>query len=330
MATSPVQLQQDQIQQALTLLTEPGQVIELRVPSTSKGTQSGYFDDIEKLAEAACQLSGQGPGVYITINPVDPNLLARANNRVREYVKQGESSQDKDVLRRKIFPIDFDAVRVAGISSSDGEHRAAVSKAVEVRKWLTAMGWPLPILANSGNGAHLVYGVDLPNDDASKKLIKQALEALGAQFDDDQVTVDPTTSNAGRLWKLYGTQVWKGDPLPDRPHRMAGIIQAPDRLEPVPLELLQQLADMAPTAKQPEPRGNSNGVSGSKPYGTGDYSTLDVVAWFQGRDHYGRAIGDGKHSVLCPWTNEHTDQHPADYSDTVVWEADGEKWPVLH
>ena len=71
MPTNPQTL----IQQALLLLCEPGQVVELRVPGTDQGTQSGYFDNAQMLAEAALQLSGTGPGVFITINPVDPTLL---------------------------------------------------------------------------------------------------------------------------------------------------------------------------------------------------------------------------------------------------------------
>jgi putative DNA primase/helicase len=64
----------------------------------------------------------------------------------------------------------------------------------------------------------------------------------------------------------------------------------------------------------------------------GDYKTLDVVGLFQAHERYGRCIdlAEGKHAVLCPWVDEHTEKRPATYGDTVVWEADGEKWPVFH
>lgn len=42
----------------------------------------------------------------------------------------------------------------------------------------------------------------------------------------------------------------KGDDTPDRPHRMARILEAPERLEPVPRELLEELVAMLPEAPQ--------------------------------------------------------------------------------
>ena len=326
-STSPVDASAE-IRKTVNLLFKPGQVLELRVPGTSKGTQGGYFSDAQKLEEAALRLNRQGPAVYVTINPVDPTLVARANNRTRAYVKQGEGTSDKDILSRQTFPIDFDAVQPTGVSTTDEEHDAAILRAMQCRWWLAERGWPAPILADSGNGGHLTYRVDLPNDEASTKLLEKCLKALGAELDDEQVTVDPTTFNASRLWKLYGTEVRKGDALPDRPHRTARIIEAPKQLELVPLELLQQLVEMAPTPKQPGPRAKDG--NGSVPYGRGDYSTLDVVRWFQAREHYGRDLGGGKHSVLCPWVDEHTDQRSPEDSDTVIWEATDGQWPGLH
>ena len=57
-----------------------------------------------------------------------------------------------------------------------------------------------------------------------------------------------------------------------------------------------------------------------------------MVGLFQSHGRYGRCIdpAEGKHAVLCPWVDEHTVKRPANYGDTVVWEADGEKWPVFH
>lgn len=68
----------DEIARALRLILEPGQVAELRCLGTRKGTISGYFDDIEKMAHAAAALSGKVEAIYVMLNPVDPALLARA------------------------------------------------------------------------------------------------------------------------------------------------------------------------------------------------------------------------------------------------------------
>ncbi len=52
------------IQQGLALLTEPGQVVELRILGIhgKKRTDSGYFDDLGKLAKAATACDGKAEG----------------------------------------------------------------------------------------------------------------------------------------------------------------------------------------------------------------------------------------------------------------------------
>jgi hypothetical protein len=213
-----------EIQRTLDLLLEPGQVAELRVLNTQQGTASGYFTDFDKLAQAAAANSGKASGVYVTLNPVNPDLLARANNRVKKYVK--ETTADRDILKRRWFPIDFDAKRPAGISSTDVEHELALDRARTCREWLGSQGWPEPIFADSGNGAHLLYGVDLPSDD--NRLIERCLKALAARFDDAVVVVDSGNHNPARIWKIYGTLVAKGDDVPERPHRLARILDGPE------------------------------------------------------------------------------------------------------
>ena len=151
-----------EIQRALRALLEPNQVAELRAWGTANGSQSGYFSDFDKMARAASQLSGQGDGVYFTPNPVNPDLLARANNRVRQYVKTGESTSDGNIMRRRRLLIDFDPERLAGISATDAEHEEALRRARQCKEWLTGVGWPDLLWADSGNGAHLIAAVDLP------------------------------------------------------------------------------------------------------------------------------------------------------------------------
>ena len=79
-------------------------------------------------------------------------------------------------------------------------------------------------MADSGNGAHLLYRIDLPNDDESTDLVKGCLGVLDALFSDGSVSVDAANFNAARIWKLYGTTSKKGDNTPSRPHRHANIV----------------------------------------------------------------------------------------------------------
>ena len=65
----------------------PLHVYEVRILNTRQGTVSGYYDDFAQLAIDAEQYDGRVPAIYTTLNPVNPALLARAQNRLVEYAK---------------------------------------------------------------------------------------------------------------------------------------------------------------------------------------------------------------------------------------------------
>jgi hypothetical protein len=287
-----------EIRRALGVLLEPGATAELRVLHAGRdGTVSGYFDDPDALAREAARWSGRAPGVFVTLNPVVPALLARAANRVRGRAEQ--TTSDRDVLRHRWLPIDLDPVRPAGISATEAEHGAALIAAQAVRAELRAVGWPDPLFADSGNGAHLLCRVDLPNDDASTACLRRCLEALALRFDDDAVRVDVTTCNPARIWKVYGTLAAKGDATADRPHRLARLLDVPDTLAVVAREPLARLAATAPEAP-PDPGRNGHGPG------------FDLEAWLVRYADRVRVVARGPWNggarwILnpCPWNPEH-------------------------
>src|SRR5262245_56732875 len=187
------------IQQTASLFFQPGTVVELRILDTSRGTVSGYFDNGQAFTQAAQHWSGKAPAVYCTLNPCNPALLARAANRLKDRVKS--TTSDKDIVRRIWFPLDFDPVRAADISATAVEHDAALQRAEACTTWLTQRSWPAPVAADSGNGGHRLYRIDLPNDDATRTLLQQCLEALAMYCTDSVVTLDVSVSNAARIWK---------------------------------------------------------------------------------------------------------------------------------
>ena len=131
-------------------------------------------------------------------------------------------------------------------SSSDAEHDAALARTQELVVFLREQAWPEPVaIADSGNGGHADYAIDLPNDVESRDLVKRVLEALDLRFSDSVVQVDLTTFNSARIWKLYGTPAIKGDNTFERPHRMSRIIASAPR-EPVSRALLEKLAATVP------------------------------------------------------------------------------------
>src|SRR5262249_12683439 len=121
--------------------------------------------------------------------------------------------------------IDADPVRDPLISATDGEKAAALDTALAVREFLRARQWPEPVLADSGNGFHLLYRVDLPAADGG--FVERVLKALARQFDSDRVKIDQSVFNPARICKLPGTLARKGDPTPTRPHRRAALLEVP-------------------------------------------------------------------------------------------------------
>jgi hypothetical protein len=231
--------------QAATTICAPGGVHEVRIPKTSdKRVVSGYFDDPEQLAREVAPWSSKVPGVYMTLNPCDPAHLERVDNTLHPYVTN--TTNDSQILLRRWLAVDYDPQRPSEISSTDAQHEAAIEWAQRCRDWLRGQGWPPPILADSGNGAHLLYRVDLPNDEDATRLIKGCLKMLAERFNDEGkpvneddviIKVDTSVANSSRIWKLYGTMACKGDSTRDRPHRMARILDNPDKLEVAPCRL---------------------------------------------------------------------------------------------
>jgi len=221
----------DEVCRFLKLIAEPGEVVELRllhvIPREQRFpvTMSGYFNDHNALAVCAEQYSACTQGSYVTLNPINPALLARSANKLRVADKGLALTSDVDVRTRRWLAIDLDPIRPSGISSTEDEHEHAITRAYELREALSADGFPDPIVADSGNGGHLLYRIDLPADDSG--LVKRCLQALSLQFDDDMVKVDQTVFNPARIWKLYGTVSRKGDSVLDRPHRSARILEVP-------------------------------------------------------------------------------------------------------
>ena len=299
------------IADSLRLLIEPGSVAELRILNAGpKRTISGYFDDVVKMAAVAEHWSGRVPAVYFTLNPVLPDLLARAKNRVIDHARA--TTTDRDIVKRICLPVDFDVTRPAGISSTEEEHNAALEKAVACRAFLREQSWPDPIYADSGNGAHLDYRINLPTE---SRLVQRVLEFLARKFDNGRVHVDDAMFNPARIWKLYGTKVCKGDDLADRPHRLSKILEAPATLEIVTAAQLEAL--VGPESPAPLPPATTP-VKSERPYEVRTPREFDLEAWLEKYAHRlpplgikrewatKAGIGWKREFEYCPWNADHS------------------------
>jgi hypothetical protein len=301
------------ITKALKLWFQPGDVFEIRALDATTTdyrrphVESGYFD-YEHIAIAAREVAKlcSYAGVYVTINPVNPDLLARACNRMK-YGGKTPLTSDGDIIRRRWLLIDCDAVRPSGISSTDEEHEAALAKAREIRDYLTSLGWPEPIMLDSGNGAQMTYRIDLPSDDGG--LVSRVLSALSV-MSNDQVKLDVTVCNPARIWRLPGTMNCKGDSTETRPHRPARLAAVPAQPESISLVTTEQLLQLADTAGFDRAGVVSNDSTLADKVGS---MAADTVSWVR---KYCPELGepkpwkDGRKWVfdVCPFNPDHHDR----------------------
>lgn len=249
----------NEITHALRLWFQVGDVFEVRVLDAVSADyrrehiESGYFDyeHISAVPEALKRLLSFR-GVYVTVNPVNPDLLARAVNRLRP-AGRNPTTADTDIVRRRWLLIDCDPRRASGVSSSNAEHESALAKAREIRNGLSSLGWPKPVLTDSGNGAQLMYRIDLPAD--AGELVRRVIGEI-AKASSEQVAIDTSVHNPARIWRLPGTMNCKGDSIPERPHRMARILEEPEDIVSVPREQMQDIVSYQNGATQTDVPGD--------------------------------------------------------------------------
>ena len=248
----------ERITEWLIYLVDPGVVVELRAPEVDfgngfKATVSGFYDSdhLLDMAIEAVNLTEAAQGVYFTLNPLDPELLALRTNRVEKRPRR--TAKDEDVIRRTRLLVDLDPVRYSqttgkpltgDFSATNEEKACARATAEQIRTDLSRIGWPMPVFIDSGNGYYLLYKIVLPTADGG--LVERCLKALAARYDNAGATIDPGVFNPSRIMKVPGTSARKGDSTTDRPHRRSKVLSLPQPFEAVPTELLEALGATAP------------------------------------------------------------------------------------
>lgn len=307
------QYDENQIIKAIDLLKPDNELFEIRV--IGNVTNSGYFKDAEAAIKALSKLDLLGRNVYITLNEVNPACFSRSQSNC--FISKPKiTTSDNDITRLKWLFIDLDPKRISGTSSSEAELSEAHALARKIYEYLRECGFPEPIKALSGNGDHMLYSIDLENTKENSNLVKRCLQALDQMFSNEKVAVDTTTYNPSRISKLYGTIARKGAHTDERPHRMSRIISNPTKPEPVPRELLEQLADnvspaAASTQKSKEPT-KQHAAAIPQQFG------FDIEGWMQkyGIQHHGAVAYEGgvKYQLNeCPFDHSHK------YPDSVIY-----------
>lgn len=223
----------------------------IEVRSFSGKPKSGYFRDKNQML--LCIDKFPNDTWYFVMNKVKDECYSREQN---EKILQGKltTTSDKDVDGIDWILIDCDPVRATGISASNEEKEKAKQTALKVYEFLKNIGFSYPVVADSGNGYHLLYKVHLVPNDETTKLIKDFLCSLDCLFSDEFVNIDTAVFNPSRITKLYGTVAKKGSHTEERPHRMSAIIKVPDEIKPTSAKLIEKVAEVYREQKKPQQR----------------------------------------------------------------------------
>lgn len=250
----------DEVIKAISVLQAPGKPFEVRVIGTAgkKDILSGYFVDAKTLLQKFDSIDVRNRNIYITLGELKDECFSRSQSE--RFERTDSTTSDTEIVRYRWLFVDLDPVRTAGISSSDEELQKAKELSDVVYQYMQGIGFEEPVKAMSGNGFHLLYRIDVPNDASGRGLIEKCLKNLSRIFNTDSVKIDTTNSNPSRICKLHGTLAQKGRSTRNRPHRMSRLISVPDEVCVSKMETLQTLADELPDDPKPEP--NRRGYGG--------------------------------------------------------------------
>lgn len=232
-------------------LIKPNQLIEVRVIGSK--TYSGYFKEVDVLISELERFDKEN--IYFVLNEINEACYSR-EQKDKFYERPKNTTSDNDIVKRQWLLIDVDTKRATGVCSTDEEKNSSKVVANKVYKYLRDVGFCEPICADSGNGFHLLYKIDLPNNSEAKDLCSNFLKVLDLFFSDNTAEIDKSVFNASRITKLYGTYSRKGKSTNDRPHRESKITKVPNEVKATPRELIQRVADNLPKKETPKFQNN--------------------------------------------------------------------------
>ena len=221
-------------------------------------TWSGYFYDVDTAIKALEPFDNAN--IYYSINEVKSACASRDQFNCFKQVK-GTATSKQDIEHRWWLPIDVDCERPSGVSSTEEEKAKAHKKAQDVFMFLRENGFSTPIVCDSSSGYHILYPIDMENDQASEDAIKSFLEILANNFTDESVKIDTVLHDANRILRLSGTFGRKGRSSEERPHRLAKILYVPSEIVRMKIEQIQSFNEKyAMKVEQPQRRQcNGNG-----------------------------------------------------------------------
>lgn len=294
-----------------------GKMFEIRILGGRWQWQaaSGYFKDVETMIAQLRPILDDparngNAQAFFCLNEINEDLYSRVQHD--GFVSKATTTKDEDITRRRWVLIDFDPIRAKDVSSSESEREKAHRKSQQVYLFLKNAGFKEPVFAWSGNGAHALYRVDMPNDEEHNTLIKNFIDGIALKFTDGDVDIDRKVYNPARVCKLYGTEARKGANTQERPWRTARIVY-PKEAKEIEInsdEVFRRAVEILPKEIQEPP---------SQPRPSGGYPSsapFDLDAWLNLHGIEYRIKNEGgitKYQLRnCPWEDSHSSHHEWD------------------
>ena len=290
-------INETEIRHALSVMKAPGELFEVRIIRQNRRQPLvGYFDDVSVMIDQLKRQDLRDSNVYVVMNDIKPECSGRS---ARDHFLQSAATSDGDIVKRSWILVDLDPVRPSETSSTDEQVAKAKVKANAVYKFLDDQGFCKPVSGFSGNGCHLLYRVNLKNDDIRKKTVESFLKTLSVLFSDEEVKVDTSTFNAARVCKLYGTLAQKGSDTEAQPHRMSHLVSVPSVIQETKAAVIEKVIEILPS--EPDRPQRYNGYNGAE---------FDLSAWLSKYGIMYREVADteGTKYILehCPFNESHT------------------------
>ena len=265
---------------------------------------SGLYDNWDSIRESLIFAEKEGFDVYNTINPTK---APASNEQLKPFLR---ATRDADISRIKTLFFDFDPDEKDENGCSNEDAQIALDLAAELVTFLYGYGWSVPTIAYSGNGAHVLYAVDL--DVSMAKNFHGLYAGLARRFNKNGITFDVSVKNPARICRAYGTTNHKGN------NKSECVFSG---LETDGETIAQTINDLTP----PKKRRTWVNTEKETPK-TGKYiKNLDIAGLFSKHGLYLEPSTEtGKHFVECPWSAEHTTNNA---TSTVIWEGE---WSQFH
>jgi hypothetical protein len=231
----------DDLKNAVKALFKKGDIVEVRAWDKSHAVFTGRYNYTTTLIKALEIFDEGGCDIYYVLNPVGDK------HGTRVMSAGGLCTQEADVPWRRRFLLDFDPKRDNKIAT-DVQWDDAYKTAHRAMTWLKSYGYKGIIMASSGNGCHLLVPCELPNDAASKELVRKVQRAVSEKFSTDTVECE-CFPDANRLVRAYGSTNKKGDATDAMRHRQSMLAVKAEGVDENPKAIMERIIAENPVAE---------------------------------------------------------------------------------